>query len=130
MEHSLLTRQNKYKSLKLGTIGNRLRLIMPKPSQPSNRRVHFTPGAGDSGTGGGKRRWKPDFVTTNMFHGKPEKLSKAEEAEVDAQMSSDPECRCRPLVSRLTHSLPVFHLLDRDRERVGELSAKDVPESE
>jgi hypothetical protein len=86
--------------------------------------------AGDSGTSGGKCRWKPDFVTTNMFHGKPEKLSKAGAAEVDAQMSSDPECRCRPLVTRLTHSPSVFHLFDRDRERVAELSAKDVPESE
>jgi hypothetical protein len=108
MEHSLLTRQNKYKSLKLGTIGNRQTLIMPKPSQPSNRRVHFTPGAGNSRTSGGiggNSEWKPDFVTANMFHGKPEKLSKAEVAEVDAQMSSNPKCTCGHLHTCIADSL-------------------------
>jgi hypothetical protein len=104
---------------------------MPKPS---NRRVHFTPvPAGDSGTTGGiggKSRWKPDFVTTHMYHGKPETLTRAEAAEVDAQMSSHPQCMCRHLLLRLAHSQSVFHLLDRDRERGSELSTQDVPASE
>jgi hypothetical protein len=75
--------------------------------------------------------WKPDFVTTHMYHGVPDLLSRAEAAQVDAEMSVDPECRCQDLLvhSQLT-VCPVFHLLDHDREREFELSDKDVPASE
>jgi hypothetical protein len=70
---------------------------MPKPF---NRRVHFASQSNSSeATGsGGNSMWKPDFVTTNMYHGVPDLLSRAEAAQVDAEMSVDPECRCQDLL--------------------------------
>ena len=72
-------------------------------------------------------------MTWNMFHSRPDKLTRREAAEVDAQLSSDVECMCCQLHCRLTtHSPSVFDLLDHDRahERDEELSLKDVPASE
>ncbi|KAJ8593475.1 hypothetical protein M405DRAFT_839179 [Rhizopogon salebrosus TDB-379] len=47
-----------------------------------------------------------------MYHGVPDQLSRVEAAQVDAEMSVDPE---------------LFQLLDRDQEWEFELSDKDVP---
>jgi hypothetical protein len=72
--------------------------MMPKPF---NRRVHFASQYSSSeATGsGGNSMWKPDFVTMNMYHGVPDLLSRAEAAQVDAEMSVDPECRCRDFLA-------------------------------
>ncbi|KAJ8580016.1 hypothetical protein M405DRAFT_869796 [Rhizopogon salebrosus TDB-379] len=67
---------------------------MPKNS---NRRVHFATVTDQSG---------------ETSSSSDDRLSRAEAAQVDAEMSSDPE---------------LFQLLDRDRERESELSDKDVP---
>jgi hypothetical protein len=70
--------------------------------------VHFTPLPSDTAKTGGKRktgnkrRKKLDIVTRNLFRGKPDKLTKAEAAEVETNMSSDVECMCRQLQHTLT----------------------------
>ena len=72
---------------------------MPKNS---NRRVHFATVTGHSGetsSSSSHSMWKPDFVTTHMYHGFPDRLSRADAAQVDAEMSSDPERMCRELFS-------------------------------
>lgn len=126
--HLIATRQNKYKTRVFSTIGNiplsnNLPFIMPRSS---NLHVHFAPGT----TGGKKRsKGKVDFMTANLYQGAPDKLTRAEAAEVDAQMSSNPQCMFLHLLCRVTQ-LVVFNLLDHDRERDFELSAEDVPESE
>jgi hypothetical protein len=71
---------------------------MPKNS---NRRVHFATVTDQSGetSSSSDSMWKPDFVTTHMYQGCPDRLSRAEAAQVDAEISSDPERMCRELLS-------------------------------
>jgi len=118
------------KGLQYRIIGNHPPLIIPMPSKPSGRRVHFTPIPSNSVTGGigGTHKWKPSFITTNMFRGKPEKLTRQEAAKVDAQLSIDVECMCCQLHCRTTtHRWLVFDHLDHDRacERDEELPASE-----
>ena len=48
-----------------------------------------------------------NFVTCNMFHSRSDKLTPAEGAEVNAQMSSEAKCMCRQLQSCVADSLKV-----------------------